>query len=1331
MAEIHSGASLTPSKVELVQGWLGDQRWYAAKGRQPRLRRLGSWRLDDPLGEVGIETLLLADESGDTPVVYQVPLTYRAEPLPDGERGLVGTMEHSVLGTRYVYDAPHDPVYVERLLALIQGRAQAMAGSVSETADETVAGGRHPGWQGGLRLRDSRVLTGEQSNTSVIADTVDDDGTERPVIVKVFRTLQAGDNPDVTVQGALAEGGSTRVPTMVGWVAAEWATPDEDTASGHLAVAQEFLPEVEDAWRVALESAGSGGDFTERARELGRATAEVHRVLAEVLPTEEVSSGDARSILGTSRRRLQAAVAEVPALADQQEALEAVFARAESSDWPVLQRIHGDYHLGQVLDSADRGWILLDFEGEPLRPLAERSLPDLALRDVAGMLRSFDYAGGSVEHDGGEARRWVEASRSAFLDGYAAEAGADPRDQAELLEALELDKALYEVVYEARNRPDWIDIPTAAIDRILHRSPAPGEQAAYSNEPHDTQTPSEEHVPVTPSTPPAAVPGAIAALARGHHQQPHDLLGQHPEEAGLRVRVYRPFADSVRVRFQDGEEITLEHEQDGVWTGLRAGQTQTQDYRVVVTYADGIPHEQDDPYRFAPTLGEVDRHLINEGRHEQLWTVLGAHVRSYDGPMGSVTGTSFAVWAPRAKAVHVVGDFNGWDGLAHPMRLLGDSGVWELFIPGVGEGTIYRYRILGADDVSRDKSDPMARRTECPPANASVVTHSQHVWQDEEWMTRRAETNPHTGPMSVYEVHLGSWRQGLSYRDMAEHLVNYVVDLGFTHVEFLPVMEHPFAPSWGYQVTGYFAPTARFGTPDDFRYLVDRLHQAGIGVLVDWVPAHFPKDEWALARFDGLPLYEHPDPRRGDQPDWGTHVFDFGRREVRNFLVANACYWLEEFHIDGLRVDAVASMLYLDYSRQDGQWLPNQYGGREYLEAVSLLQEANATAYKRVPGIITIAEESTSWPGVTKPTDQDGLGFGMKWNMGWMNDTLRYLAEDPVHRQYHHHLMTFALMYAYSENYILPISHDEVVHGKGSLLRKIPGSQTDQLATVRAYLAFMWAHPGKQLLFMGNEFAQPIEWADGDSLQWFLLDYPSHYRVHNMVKELNRIYRSTTAFWGLDNNPAGFEWVNADDNGGNTYTFLRFGDTERTGDVMAVVVNLGGMDRVDYRIGVPRPGDWKVVLDTSGYDEHFSPSTADTVLTAEEIPWDHQPYSIVVRVARLSTVYLQPVPQVAADDAPLAGIETDGHAEDLTDDESAVEVPDRPEGQPEQPPREPATEAAPTPPGESLMPADVERATDSRGTDGSPVALEQDPQDGSPPETEGEGPDPISQRPPR
>ena len=718
---------------------------------------------------------------------------------------------------------------------------------------------------------------------------------------------------------------------------------------------------------------------------------------------------------------------------------------------------------------------------------------------------------------------------------------------------------------------------------------------------------------------------ALFAFLEGRHSQPHDLMGHHQGPGGLTVTAFRPLAKNVRVRLADERIMELSHVRGGIWSATAPGVTSTQDYRLLVSYDDGVEHEQDDPYRFAPTLGQIDRHLINEGRHEQLWTVLGSHIREYGGPLGTVRGTSFAVWAPNATAVHVVGDFNGWDRRSHPMRVLNPSGIWELFVPGVGEGTKYQYAIRGQNGHVNLKSDPLARSTEVAPSTASIVFDSHYSWGDQDWLDERASRPAQFEAMSIYEVHLGSWRQGHSYLDLAEHLVNYVRDLGFTHVELLPVMEHPYGPSWGYQVSGYYSPTGRFGNPDEFKHLVDRLHQAGIGVILDWVPAHFPRDAFALARFDGGPLYEHPDPRKGDQPDWGTHVFDFGRNEVRNFLVANAVYWLEEFHIDGLRVDAVASMLYLDYSRRPGEWIPNKYGGRENLEAVQLLQEVNATTAKRVPGIVMIAEESTSWAGVTAPTDQGGLGFALKWNMGWMNDTLRYLGQEPIFRQYHHNQLTFALMYQYSEHFVLPISHDEVVHGKGSLMRKVRGSREDQLATVRAYLAYMWSHPGKQLLFMGSEFAQESEWADGRSLDWWLLDQPAHMRVHALVKDMNRIYRDRREMWELDDDPAGFRWINADDSGANTISYLRIGrgDTGSDAPVMAVVVNFSGETHHAYRIGLPRGGRWRVVLDTAGYRPE-APSSTGLMLDAEPYPWAGQPCAVNIVVPAFSAVWLAP-----------------------------------------------------------------------------------------------------------
>jgi 1,4-alpha-glucan branching enzyme len=660
----------------------------------------------------------------------------------------------------------------------------------------------------------------------------------------------------------------------------------------------------------------------------------------------------------------------------------------------------------------------------------------------------------------------------------------------------------------------------------------------------------------------------------------------------------------------------MDHEALGVWMCVVPANT-IPDYRIDVQY-EGDPIPADDPYRFWPFLGEMDLHLLAEGRHEELWRILGAHVRTLDSVFGSVTGTAFAVWAPNALGIRVVGDFNFWDGTGHPMRSLGNSGVWELFIPDVHAGTRYKYEVLGRDGTWRTKADPVAFSAEHPPATASVVFESRYSWNDAEWMTLRAQQDPHTGPMSIYEVHLGSWRPGLSYLELAEQLVDYVTDTGFTHVELLPISEHPYGPSWGYQVSGYFAPTSRFGDPDQFRALVDRLHQAGIGVLIDWVPAHFPKDEWALARFDGTCLYEHPDPQRGEHPDWGTYVFDFGRAEVRNFLVSNALYWLEEFHVDGLRVDAVASMLYLDYSRNEGEWSPNQHGGRENLDAVQFLQEMNATVYKRVPGAVTIAEESTAWPGVTTPTYAGGLGFGFKWNMGWMHDSLEYVGRDPIHRKYHHNDMTFSLMYAYSERFVLPLSHDEVVHGKGSLIARMPGDRWQALANLRAYLAFMWAHPGKKLLFMGGEFAQSEEWSSERGLDWWLLQFAEHEGVWRAVCDMNRTYREHPALWQRDHEPTGFEWIDAGDADSNTFTFLRW---DLRGDCVAVVVNLSPVPRTDARLGLPWAGPWTEILntDSSIYGGSGLGNLGEVVATEE--PWNGRLASASIAIPPLAACY--------------------------------------------------------------------------------------------------------------
>jgi 1,4-alpha-glucan branching enzyme len=770
----------------------------------------------------------------------------------------------------------------------------------------------------------------------------------------------------------------------------------------------------------------------------------------------------------------------------------------------------------------------------------------------------------------------------------------------------------------------------------------------------------EGQAPVSTSVPAEATPvaGAVseeqfAAVVDGWSFDPHSVLGAHRLGDGWAVRTLRPDAVGVQVVDQDGTRYEARPVFRG---GVFEAQLPQQpgDYRIEVVYPspDGGADTflVDDPYRWLPTLGELDQHLIREGRHEKLWTVLGAHVRGYDTPSGRVDGVSFAVWAPNARGVKVTGDFDYWEARAYPMRSLGSSGVWEIFVPGAQVGTRYRFHVLGADGQWRVKSDPLAFATEVPPANASVVTASTHEWGDDEWLAQRAHGKWHERPMSVYEVHAGSWRQGLSYRDMADELVAYVKDAGFTHLEFMPLAEHPFGGSWGYQVTSYYAPTSRFGSPDDLRYLIDAAHRAGIGVIVDWVPAHFPKDEWALARFDGTPLYEHPDPRRGEQPDWGTYVFDFGRNEVRNFLVANALFWAQEFHVDGIRVDAVASMLYLDYSRNDGEWTPNEYGGRENLEAVSFLQEMNATLYREVPGVVTIAEESTAWPGVTRPTYLGGLGFGFKWNMGWMHDSLGYMSKQPVYRSFHHSQLTFSLVYAFSENYTLPISHDEVVYGKGSLLRKMPGDRWQQLANLRAFLGYMWAHPGKQLLFMGSEFGQLSEWAESRSLDWWHLDDPAHRGVLDLVRDLNTVYKDTEALWSQDVDPAGFQWIDANDAGGNTLTFLRYG---KDGQVLACVANFSGQPHHEYRIGLPRGGRWRELINTDF--EGYGGSGVGNLGGVEAVPetWHGQPWSATLTAPPLATVWFVhegPEPELPddgtpADPAHVAAAEASGLAE--------------------------------------------------------------------------------------
>lgn len=731
--------------------------------------------------------------------------------------------------------------------------------------------------------------------------------------------------------------------------------------------------------------------------------------------------------------------------------------------------------------------------------------------------------------------------------------------------------------------------------------------------------------------------GDLDAVSNGTFYNPHEVLGGHlgPDEHEdvVTIRVLRPLAKSVTIITENARTQAV-HEHNGVFMALiPAIKTDdgfgVPDYRISTEYEDGSTVVSDDPYRYLPTIGDLDMYLFGEGRHERLWEALGARVLRYDDPLGSndgvkgeqLVGTAFTVWAPNAHAVRVVGDFNGWNGRTHAMRELGSSGVWELFIPGVEAGTIYKYEILNANNEWVMKADPMERSHEIPPRTGSIVVDSVHAWHDENWMDQRAKTDPHNGPVSIYEVHASSWRKDVkNYRELADKLVPYVQKEGFTHVEFMPLAEHPFSGSWGYQVTGYYAIDSRLGGPDDFKYLVEKMHEAGIGVIMDWVPAHFPKDAFALGRFDGTPLYEDPDPTRGEHPDWGTYVFNFGRREVRNFLVANACFWLDEYHIDALRVDAVSSMLYLDYSRKPGQWHPNIYGGRENLEAIDFLKEATATAYKNNPGIMMIAEESTAYPGITAPTDAGGLGFGLKWNMGWMHDTLQYLHEEPINRKWHHNEITFSMVYAYSEHYVLPISHDEVVYGKGSLFGKMPGDDWQRYAGVRALFAYQWAHPGKKLSFMGNEVAQYGEWDHDGSVDWDALNWPDHRGVQKLVADLNTLYKASPALWSQDFDPAGFQWLTSDDADHNTLSFVRIG---KDGEQMVVVVNFSGEAWEDYQVPLTKGGKWTEVLTTD--DKKYGGSDIHNgTFKAVKGEYQSRDWSAKITVPALGAVFLKP-----------------------------------------------------------------------------------------------------------
>jgi 1,4-alpha-glucan branching enzyme len=716
----------------------------------------------------------------------------------------------------------------------------------------------------------------------------------------------------------------------------------------------------------------------------------------------------------------------------------------------------------------------------------------------------------------------------------------------------------------------------------------------------------------------------IALLAARDHHEPHRVLGAHVTSGGVAIRAWRPDAKAVRAFPEGGEPVGLEHAASGLFVGLLPGATTVPRYEIEVEYEGGRTVRARDPYSFLPTVGELDLHLVGEGRHAELWQRLGAHPREIDG----TAGTSFAIWAPAARSVSVVGDWNGWDGRVHPMRSLGSSGVWELFLPGVEPGHRYKYEIRGADGSLRLKADPMAQAAERPPLTASEVFRSAHSWRDGDWMAERLRRHPHAEPVSIYEVHLPSWRwnpqdgnRPLTYAELGAELGDYARDMGFTHVELLPVMAHPYSGSWGYQVTSYFAPTPTLGSPDDLREMVDRLHERGIGVILDWVPAHFPRDEFALARLDGTALYEHEDPRRGAHPDWGTLIFNYGRNEVRNFLVASALYWLREYHADGLRVDAVASMLYRDYSRAAGEWVPNEYGGREDLEAIGFLRELNEVTHGHEPGVLMAAEESTAWPAVSRPTSEGGLGFDLKWNMGWMHDTLDYFGKEPVHRSYHHDELTFSLVYAFTEQFVLPLSHDEVVHGKGSLLSRMPGDDWQKHANLRALYGYMWAHPGKKLLFMGCEFAQEQEWSHERSLDWHLLERPRHAGVQRLVRDLNHLYRGEPALWERDSQPEGFGWLAVDDRHDNVVAFARYSPGGR---ILVMAANLSPVPRLSYHLAMPLGGHWREVLNTDA--EIYGGANLGNLggVDASSGPFRGQPASAHLTLPPLAAIWLTP-----------------------------------------------------------------------------------------------------------
>ncbi|MDR3638938.1 MAG: 1,4-alpha-glucan branching protein GlgB [Isosphaeraceae bacterium] len=1121
--------------------FLQRQRWFAGKARDVATVRLVDATAPDALpGSTRLAFANVTYREGE-PELYFLPLGLatgaEAERLSREGPARIIVRVAGRAGEEVVFDALAVPNACEAILDMIGGSRTIRTGmgTIRGAPTRFFADLRGPA---DAPLPVARG-TAEQSNSAVLYGD--------RLIMKLFRRLEPGINPDLEIGRFLAERSRfDRLPKPAGSLKYHRSGGEPIV----LAILQELVRNEGTGWdhalhelkgyyervdlrpgakppepvegRSLLDLAAAEvpadvpkfvGSYLQAAAKLGQRTAELHVALASdeddpAFAPKPLSAADLRDLAQEVRDQashtldvLRATIDRLPepvsararqALDGTPELLKTLDRLPKSAVSASKTRVHGDYHLGQVLRTGD-DFVLLDFEGEPAKPLASRLEKQSPVKDVVGMLRSFDYAAfaalfkfssdrpGDFERLTPWARAWQTWTSATFLKTYlAAASGASflPADRADLsllLESFTLDKALYELLYELNNRPDWVGIPLQGVLSLIEQQ-------------------RNEHLPAEPSR------------------------TAEPEPATRHV--------------------------------------------------------------ISSLITDFDLHLLTEGTHYRSYEKLGAHSAEHDG----ATGTAFAVWAPNASALSIVGDFNGWDPQAHPMTPRGRAGLWERFVPGVGQGASYRYSVVGRGGARIEKADPYGFAAQIRPDTASKVWNvSDFAWTDSAWMANRRGSNSLGAPIAIYEVHLGSWMRvpeeggrWLTYREVAPKLADYAAEMGFTHVELMPIAEHPFDGSWGYQPTGFYAPTSRFGTPDDFAALVDTLHQRGIGVILDWVPAHFPSDPHGLANFDGTHLYEPGDPLRMVHPDWNTYTFDHGRPEVANFLISNALFWLDKYHVDGLRVDAVASMLYLDYSRKPGQWTPNEFGGRENLEAVQFLRRFNERVHAEFPGVLTVAEESTAWPMVSRPSNVGGLGFDLKWDMGWMHDMLEYMSKDPIYRKYHQNALTFRGLYAFSENFVLPLSHDEVVHGKGSLLAKMPGDDWRKFANLRLLFGTQYAQPGKKLLFMGDEFGQWREWNHDSSLDWHLRDQPLHRGLRRWVRDLNTVYRAEPALHELDCQPSGFAWVDCGDAAQSVVSLIRKGRSTDT--LILIVANYTPVPRTNYRIGVPRGGHWEEIL---------------------------------------------------------------------------------------------------------------------------------------------------------